>query len=332
MSNNLSIKEIAKKGGVTNATVSRVINKNGKVAKDTEKKILKVMEENNYVPNLLAKGFRTRKSTVIGIVVPDIANEFFSRIAQKVQMLFFEKGYATIICNTNEDYKLENQCLDMLQAQQVGGIIHIVSSTRKREKAVPMPTVYIDREPMYIKNDDVVVVESDNVSGGYQATKEMLEKGCKNILCLSPEHNVSTHKKRYLGYLKAIEEAGLESHLVYAGSISMEDGYEQTKKYFKENPTIDGVFATTDIIAIGAMKALKELNIKVPQEVKVFGYDDSEVALISTKTISTVRQPVDEMVEMAVNNLEKLIDEKEILDKKTVLPVEIIKRETTEAK
>ena len=317
MSNNLSIKDIARMAGVSIATVSRVINKNGKVAKDTEKKILKVMEENNYVPNLLAKGFRTRKSTVIGIVVPDIANEFFSRIAQKVQMLFFEKGYATIICNTNEDYKLENQCLDMLQAQQVGGIIHIVSSTRKREKAVPMPTVYIDREPMYIKNDDVVVVESDNVSGGYQATKEMLEKGCKNILCLSPEHNVSTHKKRYL---------------VYAGSISMEDGYEQTKKYFKENPTIDGVFATTDIIAIGAMKALKELNIKVPQEVKVFGYDDSEVALISTKTISTVRQPVDEMVEMAVNNLEKLIDEKEILDKKTVLPVEIIKRETTEAK
>ena len=83
---------------------------------------------------------------------------------------------------------------------------------------------------------------------------------------------------------------------------------------------------------VGVWKALKELNIKVPQEVKVFGYDDSEVALISTKTISTVRQPVDEMVEMAVNNLEKLIDEKEILDKKTVLPVEIIKRETTEAK
>ena len=97
MSNNLSIKDIGRMAGVSIATVSRVINKNGKVAKDTEKKILKVMEENNYVPNLLAKGFRTRKSTVIGIVVPDIANEFFSRIAQKVQMLFFEKGYATII-------------------------------------------------------------------------------------------------------------------------------------------------------------------------------------------------------------------------------------------
>ncbi len=120
MSNNLSIKDIARMAGVSIATVSRVINKNGKVAKETEKKILKVMEENNYVPNLFAKGIRTRKSTVIGIVVPDISNEFFSQIAQKVQMLFFEKGYASIICNTNEDYRIENQCLDMLQAQQVG--------------------------------------------------------------------------------------------------------------------------------------------------------------------------------------------------------------------
>lgn len=329
MNNNLSIKDIARMAGVSIATVSRVINKNGKVAKETEDKILKVMEENKYVPNLLAKGIRTRKSTIVGIVVPDISNEFFSKIAQKIQMLFFKKGYATIICNTNEDYKLENQCLDMLQAQQVGGIIHIVSSTRKKEKYVPMPTVYIDREPMYLKNKDAVVVESDNMSGGYQATREMIENGCRNILCLSPKHNVSTHKKRYLGYLKAIDEAGLQSGLVYADSISMKDGYLQTKKYFKEHTKTDGVFATTDIIAIGAMKALKELNIEVPQDVKVFGYDDSEVSLISTKTLSTVRQPVDEMVKIAVANLEKLMNEVEVSNKKTVLPVEIIKRETT---
>ena len=235
MSNNLSIKDIARMAGVSIATVSRVINKNGKVAKETEKKILKVMEENNYVPNLFAKGIRTRKSTIIGIIVPDISNEFFSEIAQKVQMLFFEKGYASIICNTNEDYRIENQCLDMLQAQQVAGIIHIVSSTRKRKKAIPMPTVYIDREPMYLEGEEVVVVESDNVEGGYQATTEMIENGCKNVICISPEHNVSTHKNRYLGYRKAMDEAGLKSKLIKTGKISQIDGYEKAKKYIREN-------------------------------------------------------------------------------------------------
>ena len=115
----VSIKDIAKLAGVSIATVSRVINRNGKVAPETEKKILQVMEENHYVPNLLAKGFRTQKFTTIGIIVPDISIEFFSKIAKKVQTIFFERGYATIICNTNEDYKMERQCINMLQAQHV---------------------------------------------------------------------------------------------------------------------------------------------------------------------------------------------------------------------
>ena len=328
MSNNLSIKDIARMAGVSIATVSRVINKNGKVAKETEKKILKVMEENNYVPNLFAKGIRTRKSTIIGIIVPDISNEFFSKIAQKVQMLFFEKGYASIICNTNEDYRIENQCLDMLQAQQVAGIIHIVSSTRKRKKAIPMPTVYIDREPMYLEGEEVVVVESDNVEGGYQATTEMIENGCKNVICISPEHNVSTHKNRYLGYRKAMDEAGLKSKLIKTWKISQIDGYEKAKKYIRENKNVDGIFSTTDIIAIGVMKALKELKIQVPKEVKVFGYDNSIASDIATTSISTVKQPIDEMVKIAVLQLEKLMNEVEVINKKIVLPIEIIKRES----
>ena len=135
MKNNVSIKDIAKMAGVSIATVSRVINKSGKVAKETEENILQIMKENNYVPNLLAKGIRTNKVTTVGIVIPDISNEFFSKIAKQIQTLFFAKGYASIICNTSEDDKIEKQCIEMLQAQQVGGIIHIVSE--KPEELFP---------------------------------------------------------------------------------------------------------------------------------------------------------------------------------------------------
>ena len=110
MKNNVSIKDIAKMAGVSIATVSRVINKSGKVAKETEENILQIMKENNYVPNLLAKGIRTNKVTTVGIVIPDISNEFFSKIAKQIQTLFFAKGYASIICNTSEDDKIEKQC------------------------------------------------------------------------------------------------------------------------------------------------------------------------------------------------------------------------------
>ena len=113
---------------------------------------------------------------------------------------------------------------------------------------------------LYLEGEEVVVVESDNVEGGYQATTEMIENGCKNVICISPEHNVSTHKNRYLGYRKAMDEAGLKSKLIKTGKISQIDGYEKAKKYIRENKNVDGIFSTTDIIAIGVMKALKAVS------------------------------------------------------------------------
>lgn len=156
----------------------------------------------------------------------------------------------------------------------------------------------------------------------------MIENGCKNVICISPEHNVSTHKNRYLGYRKAMDEAGLKSKLIKTGKISQIDGYEKAKKYIRENKNVDGIFSTTDIIAIGVMKALKELKIQVPKEVKVFGYDNSIASAIATTSISTVKQPIDEMVKIAVLQLEKLMNEVEVINKKIVLPIEIIKRES----
>lgn len=325
----VSIKDIAKLAGVSIATVSRVINRNGKVAPETEKKILQVMEENHYVLNLLAKGFRTQKFTTIGIIVPDISIEFFSKIAKKVQTIFFERGYATIICNTNEDYKMERQCINMLQAQHVGGIIHIVSVTTEKEKKTSIPTVYIDREPAYGNTKkDMVLIESDNVSGGYQATNEMIKKGCKNIICFCPKDKGSTHIKRWEGYCKAMEETGGKPRLVSLDNVSEVDAYEKAIKLFGKDKEIDGVFATTDLIAIGVLKALKELKIKVPSQVKVFGYDNSLLSEIATTPIATVEQPIELMSEKAAEMLEKLMDGERPEESHIVVPVKLVKRKT----
>ena len=122
-----------------------------------------------------------------------------------------------------------------------------------------------------------------------------------------------------------MDEAGLKSKLIKTGKISQIDGYEKAKKYIRENKNVDGIFSTTDIIAIGVMKALKELKIQVPKEVKVFGYDNSIASDIATTSISTVKQPIDEMVKIAVLQLEKLMNEVEVINKKIVLPIEIIR-------
>ena len=316
----VSIKDIAKLAGVSIATVSRVINRNGKVAPETEKKILQVMEENHYVPNLLAKGFRTQKFSDRIAYSFLYVKYFFSKIAKKVQTIFFERGYATIICNTNEDYKMERQCINMLQAQHVGGIIHIVSVTTEKEKKTSIPTVYI--EPAYGNTKkDMVLIESDNVSGGYQATNEMIKKGCKNIICFCPKDKGSTHIKRWEGYCKAMEETGGKPRLVSLDNVSEVDAYEKAIE-------IDGVFATTDLIAIGVLKALKELKIKVPSQVKVFGYDNSLLSEIATTPIATVEQPIELMSEKAAEMLEKLMDGERPEESHIVVPVKLVKRKT----
>ena len=326
MNNNVSIKDIAKMAGVSIATVSRVINKSGKVAKETEEKILQIMKENNYVPNLLAKGMRTNKVTTIGIVIPDISNEFFSKIAKQIQTLFFNKGYASIICNTSEDDKIEKQCIEMLQAQQVGGIIHIVSEKANKENKILIPTVYLDREPKFSnKRKDMAIIESDNLSGGYIATDAMIKKGCKNIICLSPKDVVSTHKKRCQGYAYAMNENGLNLKIIIVDNVSLEEGYNKTKEYIKNN-RIDGIFATTDIIAIGAIKAIKEAGFKIPENVKVFGYDASNMSEVIETPLSTIVQPIEEMTLAAVEMLEKNINGEKIKENRLILPVKIKER------
>jgi LacI family transcriptional regulator len=323
MNNNVSIKDIAKMAGVSIATVSRVINKSGKVAKETEEKILQIMKENNYVPNLLAKGMRTNKVTTIGIVIPDISNEFFSKIAKQIQTLFFNKGYASIICNTSEDDKIEKQCIEMLQAQQVGGIIHIVSEKANKENKILIPTVYLDREPKFSnKRKDMAIIESDNLSGGYIATDAMIKKGCKNIICLSPKDVVSTHKKRCQGYAYAMNENGLNLKIIIVDNVSLEEGYNKTKEYIKNNK-IDGIFATTDIIAIGA---IKEAGFKIPENVKVFGYDASNMSEVIETPLSTIVQPIEEMTLAAVEMLEKNMNGEKIKENRLILPVKIKER------
>ena len=246
--------------------------------------------------------------------------------AKQIQTLFFNKGYASIICNTSEDDKIEKQCIEMLQAQQVGGIIHIVSEKANKENKILIPTVYLDREPKFSnKRKDMAIIESDNLSGGYIATDAMIKKGCKNIICLSPKDVVSTHKKRCQGYAYAMNENGLNLKIIIVDNVSLEEGYNKTKEYIKNNK-IDGIFATTDIIAIGAIKAIKEAGFKIPENVKVFGYDASNMSEVIETPLSTIVQPIEEMTLAAVEMLEKNMNGEKIKENSLILPVKIKER------
>ena len=171
----------------------------------------------------------------------------------------------------------------------------------------------------------MAIIESDNLSGGYIATDAMIKKGCKNIICLSPKDVVSTHKKRCQGYADSMNENGLNQKIITVDNVSLEEGYNKTKEYIKNNK-IDGIFATTDIIAIGAIKAIKEAGFKIPENVKVFGYDASNMSEVIETPLSTIVQPIEEMTLAAVEMLEKNMNGEKIKENRLILPVKIKER------
>lgn len=332
MSKNLSIKEIAEIAGVSVATISRVINQNGGYSADTEKKVLDVIKKYNYVPNLVAKGLRTNKTPIIGIIVPDIVNEFYSKLVLQLQMLLFEAGYLTTICNTNESRELEHQHVQAMIAQNVSGLILISgSSYNSRSEYATMPTVYIDRRPQNW-DDDIIFVESDNVQGGYKATKELLDNGCRRIVFVTDMLSESSKTYRYEGYCKALAEANIPvdpSLIMRVKNVRIEEAKQLISQSLKQGINFDGIMCTTDMLAVGAIYAVKEAGLRIPQDIKITGYDDVTASSIIDPSITTVHQHSNRMTEVVSELLIGLMEGKQPEKQSYCIPVTLVRREST---
>ncbi len=327
----INIKKIAELTGVSVATVSRVINKNGRYSKETEKRVLDVIRKSHYVPNMSAKGLRTSKTNVIGIVVPDITNPFFSTFVLNLQMNLFDKGYSCLICNSNESSSLEEDQIQSLISQNVDGII-IMSGTQAYSSLSSIPTIYVDR-PVLDERPNCVSIESDNELGGYLATKELLDQGCKEIALLMWDSpiSLSNQKTRYKGFQKAIKEnkKKVKTTKIVADSTNIFDGEKAVSQYLKKNKLPDGIVGLTDTLAIGACFALNAIGKTVPDDIRITGYDNSYLAQTYRPAITSVHQDTIKMAELAVENLLDLIDNKKLKTHHIKIPVELIQRGST---
>lgn len=328
----LSIKQIAELAGVSVATISRVMNQKGGYTQDTEKKVLSVIKENHYVPNQVAKGLRTNMTRIIGLIVPDIVNEFFAKMVLDIQMELFQCGYLTMVCNVNESDELEHQLVKALVAQNISGLILISGRTRNMT-VNHLPTIYIDRRPNEeILQDNMVVVESDNVNGGYYATKELIDCGCKKIGFITDYLGESSKITRYEGYCKAIMEAKLSinpSLTLKVKIVSVEDAFNTVIKGLDSGLEFDGIVCSTDLLAIGAVLAMKSRDYRVPEDVKVTGFDDVSMASLFQPSITTIHQYSDQMAKLVSELMVDLIDGNVIEEKHRIVPVTLIRRDST---
>lgn len=333
MNQTVSLKEIAEKAHVSPATVSRVMNKNGRYSKETEERVLRIIEECGYAPNQLARGLRMSRSHIVGIIVPDITNEFFAKLIQVIQNRLFDFDYPVAIYNTNESKFTEKKCLRYLRAQNVSGVIYINGNEDiEGDSLDDIPVIYVDRKPAELPKSKTKYISSDNRRGGYIATREMLDKGCRRIAVMTERFGTYVMTERLTGYAEALNEAGIEADpsLIFKPElISYESAFSIVEEKIKNGVEFDGIFCQTDWLASGAIAALKRCGKKVPNEVKVVGFDNISISYLCYQPFTTIEQDIASIGNYLANAIMGMIDDTDRDGPVRVFPVNLIRRQTT---
>lgn len=290
---------------------------------------MKIIRQNNYKLNNESGELWKMRNSIIGIIVPDITNPHFSALVLQMQMALFYCGYSTIICNTNESEVLEKKHIKTLRNHNVAGVI-IVSGNRYHQALIKFPVVYVDR-PHIGDDDDAIVIESDNEGGGYIAGKELLSVGCKKIVFLMSKGTDVNQVLRYNGFERALADKSdvCLNYVQNADNVSINAGKSIVVSLIQQGMSFDGIVATTDTLAVGAYLALREYGIKVPEQVKLIGFDDCMLAEACGVGLTSVKQDVAKMASTAVDLLIRQINGELITLNKYQMGVSLSKRTST---
>lgn len=291
-----TIHDIARKLKISASTVSRALNDNPIISESTRKKIRQTAEEMGYRPNTLAASFRTKKTNTIGVIVPLINRHFFSSVISGIEDVAYKSGYTVTISQSNDQYEKEIKIAHTLFTNRADGIIVSIAMESKKFdhlklfSAKNIPLVFFDRAIDEIDAHKIVV---DDFGGGYLVTKHLIEQGARNIAHIGGPLNLKIYENRQAGYLKALDEAGInhDDSMIVNNSLRREEGTTAIQTLLKNNPKIDAVFCANDTTALSTIIYLKSVGLKVPGDVLVMGFSNEPFSEVVTPSISTVQQP-----------------------------------------
>lgn len=328
----ISMKTISKMTGVSIATVSRVINNNGRFSKYTREKVLSVISKYGYTPNILAQGLRRNRIQNVGIIVPDITNEFFAKITLYIQQSLFEANYSTLIYNTDENAALEARHLQTLAVQNVSAIVFIAGGEQQSEELIPsVPTVFLDRKPPIESGESAnyVSIHTDNFKGGYLAGKVLIQGGCRSPAVVMDGRPLPYHADRLQGFIKAMSEAHIPvnaKNIYKMSKVNCETAYQAVCSALSKGKLYDGYFCTTDWLAIGAMAALLDNHISIPEHARIVGFDDISIASYSRVPLTTIHQDIKGMADTTVKIIISILKNEAIEEREFVFEPTLIKR------
>lgn len=294
----MNIKQIAKQAGVSVATVSRVLNHPESVAPDTKEKIERIMQEAGYTPNWFARGLNFNRTKTIGLMIPHILNPANMEIVKGIEDVARQKDYITFMCNVENDPEKERQYAESLIHRKVDGIILISSHLEAEE----IENIYNQGVPVVMIGEnkgkpEVPVVRTDCRQAMCKAVKYLVESGYQKIAILYGNTPALENKKKIEGYEQALEKEGLVVNPTYiiATENNIEGGYLGAKKVIEMKDRPEVIMATSDLIAFGAIDAMKDQNIKIPEDISVMGFDNIRMSNMVDPKLTTIEKPLHKM-------------------------------------
>ncbi len=316
-----TLKDVANLAGVSTATVSNVTNNTKFVSDDVKRKVLDAMETLNYRPNALAKSLRVQETKLIGVLISDITNPFFSKVVRGIEYEANKNGYNILLCNTESNAVKEQEYLDILIGKRIDGLI-ISSSGNKEEyikhlESANIPIVFLNRSP---ESALMKTVMTNNIRGSYLAAEHLINHGYEKISIISGPQTYSTGRDRLIGYKRAMEDYGLpiDEELIKIGNFDIKSGYDLMKELINSGERTDACFIANNSMTLGAYKYIKETNLKIGQDLAIVGYDESDWADIVEPPLSTISQPAYEQGTQAAELVIANINGKELTNQKVI--------------
>ena len=306
----VTLKDVAKAAGVSYATVSRALSGSHQIGSDTRERIIKLCDEMGYTTNYVARSMVTKRTGLIGLVVPSIDNQFMSELAYYAEMCARGHGFNIMLCNSGPDLKQEKTVVKLLLSRQVDGILIVPQSPKTYETVRAytdqVPTVFLSEN---LRDQPQSYVAVDNSRGTYIGTKYLYDLGHRDILYFGRRHT-ATHQLRAEGYIRACRELGLTPRFFNSelSRSSIMGGYQLAKELFTKPIDYSAIFASTDSNALGLLKAADDAHIDIPGQLSLIGFDNISSTALPRIELTTVEQPKRDMAVQAVDMLRDKIE------------------------
>lgn len=327
----ITIKDVAKKSGVSVATVSRILNGLEGYSPETKQHVLKVIEELGYKRNAIARGLATKTTRTIGVLIPDVSTNFHGEILRGIEDTAHTNTYSVVLCNAGHIGSRTPEYLRVLEERQVDAII-IVSINITDEIynilcVLKIPYILVSTNS---NKFNVPYVKVDDEKAAYTATKYLIEKGHNNIAMIAgSEDDLIAGTTRVMGYKKALLDSGIniDNSLIKYGSFSYDSGIQCMNEFLTENKSFTAVFAASDDMAVGVLNVAYKNNIRVPDDLSVVGYDNTQTAAMAIPPLTTVGQPLYDLGKESIEKILLMLKTDTIVES-TIMPHKIIERDS----